>query len=198
MAPLPVISNVYRVAFEWTNSDTGLTATNVMHFHAAGSNPLALITALDAHVTASMWLLQTTHSHIANLIVTPLDGGGVSVPFATGSPAKWTGEQTNEEFSPQVAGIIKLLTAKRGRSYRGRVYLPWVAETSQTNGQLSTGSTASLDTSWIAFHTAMTTAGFDWVVASYKLATAENVVAVGAELYTGTIRKRNARNSSTP
>jgi hypothetical protein len=97
---------------------------------------------------------------------------------------------------PQVAAILKQLTAKRGRSYRGRLYLPFIAEGQIGNGGINGTSRATATAAWIAFHTAMTSAGFDWVVASYLLATAEPVVAVGVEGFTATQRRRLARNSS--
>jgi hypothetical protein len=97
---------------------------------------------------------------------------------------------------PQVAAIVKFLTAKRGRSYRGRIYIPFVAENTTTAGKLGPTPVANTTTAWIAFHTALTSATLDMCVASYKNATQEPIIALACETYTATQRRRLKRNSS--
>lgn len=196
MAPLPIISNVYRVALNWTNTANGLVATNVMHFKKASSNPAALASSLDTNATNTMWEMQTTAASVTNIQITPLDGSSVTFPYTPITPAHWTGHGGAGDFSPQIANIIKLLTAKRGRSYRGRVYLPWVAEGQSGDGGLNGTSKATCTAAWVAFMAAMTGDGFDLVVASYLHSTSENVVALACEGYTATQRRRNKRNSA--
>jgi hypothetical protein len=196
--PLPVIANTYRVALEWSNSDfPNETATNVIHIRKSGSNAAAIAVIVDAAVTAPMWRFMDTHSKIVFQVVTPLDGGSVSLPVATGGPAKWSGTQTNQQPLFQVSELIKVLTAKRGRSYRGRVFLPWVDEAGVSGNALDGATTALVTAGWVAFLASLTGAGAKMVVASYKNATAEDVVAIGAELDTATVRRRNLRNSLT-
>lgn len=198
MAPLPVIADTYRVAFNWVNSDvSALVATNVMHFHKSGSSPAAVATILDTNATANMWSHAGTHSHVASLQITPLDGSSVTFPFVTGSPAKWSGTQTGNDPIPAECAIIKLLTNSRGRSFRGRVYLPWMDESARASGQISSAVKTSLNSAWIAWHTALTSAGLDFVVASYKLAQQNPVSALAAETYTATQRRRQVRTSAT-
>lgn len=196
VAPLPTISNVYRCAFNWTNEDSPSVATNVMHFRKAGSNPAALWSSLDANVGNPLWEFQSTHSHIHEVVITPLDGGSVSFPVFTGDGADWTGAQSSEDMSPQVCNIVKFLTGKRGRSYRGRIFLPWVVESAATYGVLSSGGVSTCQSAWETFLAAMTGDGFDLVVASYLHSTAEDVVAVLAESTTATQRRRNRRLST--
>lgn len=196
MAPLPVIADTYRVAFNWVQSGLGLGATNVMHFRKSGTNPAALAAILDGDVAAAMWSCQGTNSKIHSLQITPLDGSSVSFPFDTGSPAKWSGTDANNAPVPNVSNIIKLLTAKRGRSYRGRVYLPWVDEDRQGAGKVDAGTLPTLQAAWVAFNAAVTADGYEWVVASYTHATAEPVVAVLAETYIATQRRRQVRVSN--
>lgn len=197
--PLPVIANTYRCAFEWQHDDfTGLAATNVMHFRKSSTTPAALATLLAASVTAAMWHEQDTHAHVRFVNITPLDGSSVTLPYATGGAAKWSGAQTTHDPVPQVSNIIKLDTAKRGRSYRGRVYLPWVVTPAINGGALSAGDAATVTTAWVAFLAALNASTCDMVVASYTLATAEPVIALACELDTATIRRRNSRNSLTP
>jgi hypothetical protein len=168
-----------------------------MHFHKSGSNPAAVAAILDSNVTASMWGCQGTNSKIQTIVVTPLDGSSVSYPWNTGTPAKWCGNISTNAPVPATSNIIKLLTTHRGRSYRGRVFLPWVDEDGQGNGKVDTTIHGTLQTAWVNFHTALTSAGLDWCVASYKLAVQNPVAAILAESYLGTIRKRQLRNSNT-
>jgi hypothetical protein len=196
VAPLPVINDVFRCSFEWTYGTSTLAATNVLHFRASGLNPATLATALDAHITTAMWSFQNTNSKVAQINITPLDGSSVTFPFVTGGGAKYTGSGGGLDMMVQVCNIVKLVTGKRGRSYRGRLYLPWVAEGKQTDGTLDATTVTACDTAWIAFHTAMTAAGADLVVASYTLATAEDVVGVIVERSVATQRRRVQRTSN--
>lgn len=190
MAPLPVILNTYRVALGWVNSDTGLTATNVMHFRKAASNPAALFTSFDSHVTQAMWDHTNTHSQITTIDITPLDGTSVTLPEVITPAAKYGGGFAGTAIIPQCAAIVKLVTGKRGRSYRGRLFLPWVDEAAFDEGMIVGANNTAQQAAWVAFIAAMTGDGWAQVVASYKLATAENVVGVLCEKHTGTVRKR--------
>jgi hypothetical protein len=165
----------------------------VIHFHKSGSTAAALGTALDANVTASMWGLTSDNCHISHYDITPLDGSSVTYPVDTGSPAKYSGAVSGTDVIPQACYLMKLLTLKRGRSYRGRIFLPFLAETKQSFGTLDTTAVSNTTAAWVAFHTAMTSAGFDFVVASYKLATADNVAAIACESQSATQRRRARR-----
>lgn len=196
MAPLPTIPNTYRVALSWFHTDLKTAAANVMHFRKSGSNPAALWTALDSHVTSTMWNLTDSHGSIAEVTITPLDGSSVSLPEPTGSPAKWSGGTTGSHNPvPNVAAIVKFVTGKRGRSYRGRIYLPWIEEAYIDGLTLDNSQRTAVQTAWATFLTAMTGDGFDLVVASYKLSTAETVLASGVENDIATQRRRAKRTS---
>lgn len=195
---LPVISNVYRVAFEWVNNDNPqLVATNVMHFQMSSGTPALVAAAIDTHVTANMWAAQSSHSHVNQLNVTALDGSGVTLPLPIAFVAKWAGVQSSGSPVPNVANIIKFVTAKRGRSYRGRVFLPWTDEEGMTQGKVDTGNVTAITAAWAAFLVAMTAVPCIPVVASYKLATAEPIVAAASEVYVATMRRRQHRTSAT-
>lgn len=195
MAPLPIIPDVYRVTFEW-NTIAGLPSpVNVMHFEAASSNAAAVAAAIDAHVTANMWAHTTTAYGINTQLVTPLDGGGSSVAVNTGRPAKWSGTNAVGDIIPQAAQLVKLLTDFRGRSHRGRAFLPFVAEASASNGQSGSFFGAAQQTAWSNFLTAMNTALVFPVVASYKLASADHVTQYAIEQFYGTQRRRQPRGA---
>jgi hypothetical protein len=190
---LPVIANVYRVAFEWSHDDYLGHATNVMHFRKAASTASALFTSLDANVTHGMWQMQDTHAHINQVAITPLSAGGAATQTFLTAGSEWSGPTTSHDMSPQTCAIVKLNTALRGRSYRGRVYLPWVCDIYNTNGALDGGAVSNAQTEWDEFFTDMTADGFALVVASYKHATAENVTTLIVESRTATQRKRQIR-----
>jgi len=192
--PLPVIANVYRCAFEWVNDNqTSWRATNVIHVSKSGSTPAAVYTALDTNVTANMWRQTGTDSHIRYVVITPLDGSSVSLSTATGNTAKWSGALTPGDMISQGCEIVKFKTAKRGRNYRGRVYLPWIGESTVANNVITAGNVTLSQTAWGAFFTAMVAAGFQPVVASYALSTAEAITALEVETNIATQRKRNRR-----
>jgi hypothetical protein len=191
--PLPVIATCARVAFTWSDSAYSRKSVNVMHFDDTATSPAALAAAIDSHVTANMWIFQNNTTKCISLDVTPLDGTGVTYHFNTGGPSKWTGVQTGGSSFPQAANIVKLLTNTRGRSYRGRVFLPWVSEDKATNGLLDATTLATCQTAWNAFLAAMVSQPNALLVASYKHATATAVTSVTAEQLMGTQRRRQPR-----
>src|SRR5215813_3979165 len=176
--PLPVINDVFRCALRWSHDDYAGLAVNVIHVKNGSANAGEVATELDTHVAAGLWEIQDSHAHVYEVDVTPLDGSGVTYPLTTGNPAKWSGVSSDHQVMPQVANVVKLVTAKRGRSYRGRVYLPWVHEAAQENGLLVSGDLAIAQTAWETFLDAMDSAGFPLQVASYLHQTSEPVVAV--------------------
>jgi hypothetical protein len=188
MAHLPVIAGTFRVAFMWDNG-SGTTAVNVMYFSAA--NTIAVTTALDANATAGMWTLISNAFGVKRLIVTPLDGTSVTVTYPV-TGAKWTGG-TAGDWIPNEAIIVKETTMKRGKSYRGRIYLPYVTEASQINGVLTPASVATMQTAWNAWYVAMSAATVIPVVVSQKLATKENIATLTVEPVAATMRRRLTR-----
>jgi len=188
--PLPVISNTYRCAFRWHHSDLVTDAVNVMHFRQASTNPAALAADLDASISNLLWNFQDSHAKITEIDITPLDGSSTTFPYVTGSGADYTGFSSSHDVIPQGAAIIKMVTAKRGRSYRGRVYLPWVAETFSTNGVLDATTVTNVTNAWVAALASWAAAGPQLVVASYLHQTAEDVIAILCESMLATQRRR--------
>jgi len=177
----------------WTAPASGLSAVNVMHFRKASGTSLDLYTKLDSHVAAGMW---GTVSHLASIdtvTVTPLDGGTLSLTNFTGSPTKWAGAGGSGDFIPQACTVVKFVTAKRGRSYRGRLFLPFVPEASQAQGDLVHGDVDAETAAWATFIAAMVSDSWHPVVASYLHSTAEDILGVQAEYRTATQRRRQKR-----
>ena len=191
LVPLPVITDTFRVALNWTNGSR--TAENVMHFRGPG-DAAALMGDLDSHVTREMWNATNQDTIWNTASITPLDGSSATSEFPFGGASNANrGIQTGQPI-PQSAAIVKLTTALRGRSFRGRLYLPDVAENIQDAGELLDTMVSTWQSAWDDFLADMSGAGFPLVVASYTLASAEDVTSVLCESQTGTQRRRQSRN----
>lgn len=164
-----------------------------MHFTAASYDTAGLSAALDTNAAANMWAHTRNDTGVQEYVLTPLDGSGLSVLTSTGLPAKWKGTQALADTVPQAAPIIKLTTAKRGRRFRGRIYLPFPQETALNSSLLDQTIRTAMQTAWNTWRTAMSSAGFPLVVASYANANKENVTATFVEQLLATQRRRQPR-----
>lgn len=197
MAPLPVIADTVRAAFNW-EIPGGQHAVNVMHFRCTDSTaPAHIFAAIDNQVLGFMWKPLSDGAKIGSISFTPLDGTSATVTINTDSSSKWKGQESGN-FIPQVAALVKLTTATRGREHRGRVFLPFVAEAVQESGAIVDDSVlAEWESGWADFIANMNNPAVEnvqLVVASYKLASAGDVVAFAVERETGTQRRRQQRN----
>ena len=86
-------------------------------------------------------------------------------------------------------------TAHRGRSHRGRIFLPFIAEDVSTKGVLTGSVAAATTTAWNTFQAALEAHGGGWQVdvASYKLATSEIVTNFICESMLAVQRRRQER-----
>lgn len=191
MAPLPVITNCYRVSLDWKSSVSSQIAENVIHVVAAGSDAPSVATAVDAAFAANQFTCAASTASISTLHVTPLDGSSSTVVHNV-TNAHAAGEVTGD-WVPNVAAVVSLQTAKRGRSYRGRVYIPFVGEGAVTDGALTSANPPALVTAWDAFRAALVADTMHLVVASYKHSTAENVTSEYVLAACGTQRRRQER-----
>jgi hypothetical protein len=94
---------------------------------------------------------------------------------------------------PQVACVVKLTTTERGRSKRGRIFLPWVNEGIADQGTMTASRVTSMQTAWTTFLSDMSTNNCPVVVASYKLASSAIVQAATVESLFATQRRRQPR-----
>ena len=189
LAPLPVISNVSRVCFRWNKLD----ACNVMHFSQSTIDQDGLYSSISAHVGANMWQANANDWSIQLVEITPLDGHTATRIYVTGSGVKWTGTASVTDIIPAAAAVISWRTAVRGRSYRGRTYIPGVSEGAQTSGLLATSIVTGLATAWGTFLNDMVTASSPVVVASYKHATAQQATSLVVRNEYGIQRRRQTR-----
>jgi hypothetical protein len=193
VAPLPVIADTYRCAITWVNSFYSRSAVNVMHFYAPASSAAAVWTALDAHVTANMWGAATVDMQATQVQITPLDGSTNTVIETPAAVAKWQGAQSTGDIVPQVAVIVKSVTSIRGRSHRGRIFLPYPAELKISLGLVDATVQSNTTSAWASFLTAMSAAAVHPTVASYKLASQSQITGYTCERMLATIRRRQIR-----
>jgi hypothetical protein len=190
--PLPEIADIARVSLLW-NDTSGFNypnAVNVMHFRAPGKTKTDVYNAFNDNVTQAMWDWASDLYRVQQVGVQLLDGSSDVSLFNTGMPAKWTGAG-NDSYIPQVAGIVKFTTGLAGRSRRGRIFIPGVAEDETTQG--GTLDVAAVQTAWENFATAMIADGCTLSVASYTLVEANDVTNLLAESRVATQRRRNRR-----
>jgi len=164
-----------------------------MHFSAPTLDAGGVITAIGDHVSAAMWNHTLTTRHVHELVATPLDGSGLSIGTPTGDGAIWSGSRTATQTVPQVAALVHVGTQYRGRSFRGRVYLPWCAEDAISNGYLDGGVRTGMNDAWDLFLSGLATDGVAFGVASYTLAEFTPANDLVVELALATIRRRQPR-----
>jgi len=178
----------------------GQTFVNVLHFKkTSGSIDAAAITALNTELTklyggaaysgGAVPMLNNCPAATQTLDVTytPLDGSSASTVLALAA----TGSGTTDLLPGETCPIITLRTAIRGRSYRGRVYLPAQHDTSQTSsGGVATGVIVAYNLQLAGFLAALTGINWQWVVASYLLSQATPVTAALLRNYYAAQRRR--------
>jgi hypothetical protein len=195
--PLPVITNVYRCGLHWRSTSTPQSAANVIHVRDEGGTRTTtevgnlVISTIAGRLTNS--LLTVPVSWVVDLVrVTPLDGVGSSVEIPTDDI---TGAGPGTDWVPAASTVVSLYTGLRGRSGRGRIYLPACTETSITDGLLAVGTTDSIRTGWESIMTDFNNydPSLPLVVASYRHATAEPVTSIRVRSGVGTQRNRQER-----
>lgn len=182
--PLPVIANTYRVALNWSIAGRDKSAENVMHFRGAGVSADDLKTLLAANLANTLFPATASAATIASVDIIPLNGSAAATTFTLAVPGGGSGA-----YVPALALVNKFTTALRGRSYRGRMYQPFVTESSNDNGVVSF-SLASYDANWATFLATLDGGGFKLVIASYLHSTAEDVTNHAFEPGLATQRRR--------
>jgi hypothetical protein len=174
--PLPVITNTWRVTVR------GVTAhstpwNNVIHLHktsgSAGPGDVpALVTELNklyggaSYGGGGLNLLNNANSSVivSDYVFELLDGLSASlVQTATAA-----GSGVVQALPPECSVVVTLRTQFRGRSNRGRIYLPaYTTSSLTTGGVLSSGIPAAIVAQCSGFQTAIGALTYSWVVASY-------------------------------
>lgn len=95
--------------------------------------------------------------------MTTQEGLGVEVGF----PPASGGDIANPGMPGNVALAVKHLTGLTGRSRRGRSFLGGIPENAQEGNEVTLAFRDAIDAVFEALLTALTTAAFEWVVASF-------------------------------
>lgn len=201
MPPLPVIPSVFRVTLNW--SAGALVAANVIHVKDPGATQTAMqvLTEIKDVMTSggtgtelwrSMFAATGQDVGLVNLEALPLDGTSTT---STISGAPIVGGGGAGDVIPSQAAVVTLRTGIRGRSYRGRVFTPFVVEGKATLGTLTGPTTAAMQAGWEGFRAGLVanSPSLTLEVASYKLGTSETVDSVTAQPVLGTIRGRQSQ-----
>jgi hypothetical protein len=138
-----------------------------------------------------MWAPVSLSASINQMAITPLDGSSATL-IQSVSGTIWTGGQGGD-FIPQASALVSLRTTLRGKSKRGRVFLPFLGEAAQANGSLVSTIVTAGQTGWTNFVTTLAASVTDLVVASYLLSSAQNVSNANVESLIGTQRRRMQR-----
>lgn len=192
--PLPVIADTYRVALNWEIGSGAHNAVNVIHIRdQVGTHDKDYVAAkLDEDVVTNMWKAVSDGAGVERIVITPLDGLSASGEYITGLPARWVGG-TGGNPIPASASLVKILSDERGRSRRGRIFLPFVSEGAQNAGLIDLTTVATMETAWTDFLAALIVDDLELVVASYKLSEATPIVSCTVEDACGTQRRRQTR-----
>lgn len=169
----------------------GRPIVNVLHASCGTSPSPSLLTSIgvayNTVYTAHQSFFPDTYT-CDEVIVTDLNsssGPQVTVGVALAG--------SGGDAVPAECGVIELYSALRGRSYRGRIYIPIANNVTFVDGG---GTTSGWQTAALSFIGALATAwtgvgsGVGLVVASRKLSTWQAVSTVGARVLLGWIRRR--------
>lgn len=173
---LPVIAGALRISIggvvagggRWSNTWHALIST-------AGSWDLATITGFhdifkqfyvgpNLAAGASISTLVVPATTFQDVNYTPLDGSSGAYTF----PLTVAGSAVGQAMPAEVAEVVTLRTALRGRQNRGRVYLPAFEQGFFDNaGHLDVGLPAVVTAQLEAVMSALSTNGADLAVGSY-------------------------------
>lgn len=196
MPHLPVIADVFRVAIVHGTADNKRSVNVINVRTTSGRTPSQVAHDLDLSVT-------TLHPFIAlhsaynidhvKLQVTKLDGVSPTIEATPTDPA-WGGG-TGGDAVPEAALGMTIRTAKRGRSFRGRLFIGPVSESEINDGLFTGTQPADTSAAWSAWATAFNATGSagEFGVASYKLAQFNPVTEFETHLGVRTQRPRLVR-----
>lgn len=188
--PLPVIADVFRCALTIT-TNTGGSTTNVLHFGSGSVSASEMADAIQAALTSdNPWAYVSSDFVNGSVAVTPLDGSSATFEKPVAELVGTQGGQTLFE----AAMVVKLSTAQRGASHRGRVFIGPLTEDSVNEGFIAGSTVAGFQTAFENWVSGVQSAiGGNLKVASYKLSTAANVLGILTTNQQRTQRRRLVR-----
>lgn len=143
------VPNTARIELVYTMGSQVME--NVLHYTGNNISDPEILTSLATNALASWQATWRTHQVLGlrlNLVrATSLEeqnSPGVEIVPDT----NYNGTANADPIPYNCAALIQLLTAYRGRSYRGRVYLPGLGEGDQTNSNLAGSLVTALNASY--------------------------------------------------
>lgn len=175
---LPVITNTARVVLEGGWSGTADRWANVWHVgKLTGTiDPDEVNTAIDGFVVGAWAAAFGSDVFADRIITTVLDGVSSGAEALTAG----AGSQSQVSLPHQCSAVITWRTGVRGRSNRGRSFLPAGTATQLLSGDTSkwAGGFVAVLAGWRdALLGALSSADYELLVASYKLASSRPVIA---------------------
>lgn len=185
--PLPVITNTMRCSVRGL-VPSGQQWVNTLHVrNPAGPITSTFLNAVDAVLLrlytgaaytggGALLSLSVAAVTLVDIVYTPLDGTSVSTVVS--HPVSGTGTGSNT-LPSEVSEVVTFRTATRGRSHRGRNYLPcWNAGSMTTSGTIAGSYVTLALAQYAGALSAITALPGELVVASYLLSTATPVTAI--------------------
>lgn len=198
--PFVYIKDTAKVELNMHQAQTLQPIANVLHARMLDADQTsanltamasAVVTAVNAHL--NVWSEATVMDNVTCTGLSTATAPQAVDNFSSGTK----GSNTTTPAIPGVCALVKLTTAKRGRSYRGRIYIGEIGASAETGefGQLgSTYITAVNDlVSAISGALGGLTPVSALVVASRKLGTSEDVTTFVCEPATAYQRRRALR-----
>lgn len=160
-----------------------------MCFIGSPGDEADLSAKITGNMTAGCVASISSNAHISEIEIIKLDGtsGTRSFPIVSGIPGGGSAD-----FAPQVCTLVHLGTGLRGPARRGRLYLPFTSEGSQTAGLIDASVLSAMQTAWSDFLDNMATDGYSWAVLSESQSDAALVTDVVVKQRVATQRRRNS------
>jgi hypothetical protein len=194
MPPLPVIANVYRVAFPFSGGAAApTTVINVRSTAATNEAEVgAAIDAARAHGSFTPWYPVSSAYSCPAMHITKLDGTSATVVVPLSAPI--SGAVGGEEIL-EGAVVVSIRTAQRGARGRGRVFLGPITESVQNGGVVQATPVTNTLAEWNSFftHLASDDPVCDPGVASYVHADFHVAQSVSVDPKIGIMKRRLLR-----
>lgn len=187
--PLPTITDVYRCAIQSGGAGIADSAVNVVHLKTTTLSLADLNTALQNRWAAAFRQFIPTLWAWDQVSITPLNGSAtVNFPWTDDQPSS-----TQACLPLQVACCVSWRTGIAGRSHRGRSYIGPLGNNftdPSVPDRISATPFAAIDGNAASLITGLASDDATLVVASYTLATADEVTNNVTNPRICTVRKR--------
>jgi hypothetical protein len=199
--PLPTVPHLWRVSLDFQVAT--LTHANVVLDVLSPGGTATAQEVVEGVTTAwcdtgSIWSVQSDSVVFEGAIVTPFDNASAGIPFGAEVWPEATGQVDTPPVPPQCAWVITKQTGLAGRSRRGRMYVPGVAESflNSLNQQWTPGDATTFQEAATAFLVSLpgTVAGTELQVYSEVEEGVAEVTFLRSNIgYIGTQRRRAKR-----